>query len=58
MLRLWDFTAASQVAAEGWMAENEASLDEAAIWFLENDDIWTQWVTDAASSEVKASLGQ
>ena len=44
MLRLWDFTAASQVEAEGWMAEN--------------DDIWTQWVTDAAASEVKISLGQ
>ena len=58
MLRLWDFKADSQVAAEGWMAENEASLDDAAIWFLENDDIWTQWVTDAAASEVKASLGQ
>ena len=40
------------------MAENGASLDEAAIWFLENDDIWTQWVTDAAASEVKASLEQ
>jgi len=56
MLRLWDFTTASQVAAEGWMAENEASFDEAAIWFLENDDVWTQWVTDVAASEVKASL--
>ena len=56
MLRLWDFTAASQVAAEGWIAENEASLDEAAIWFLENDDIWPQWLTNAAASEVKTSL--
>lgn len=55
-LRKWDFKADSQVAAEGWMAENDATLDEAAIWFLKNDDIWTNWVPEDVKGRVQEAL--
>ncbi len=55
-LRQWDFAAASQVAAEGWMADNEASVDEAAIWFLKNDDVWTGWMSSDVVTRVQEAL--
>ena len=55
-LRKWDFAADSQVAAEGWMSANDATLDDAAIWFLQNDDIWTQWAPPDVAEKVKAAL--
>ena len=40
-----------------YMQDNEASTDEAAIWFLqENEDLWTQWVPADIASKVKAAL--
>ena len=56
MLRKWDYTAAAQVAAEGWMAENEATSEEAAINFLKTQDVWNDWVTDDAADMVTAAL--
>ena len=56
MLRLWDYTAAAQVAAEGWMAENEATSEEAAINFLKTQDVWQEWVTDDAAAKTTAAL--
>ena len=58
MLRKWDYTAAAQVAAEGWMAENEATSAEAAINFLKNHDVWQKWVTDDAAAMVTAALAK
>ena len=55
-LRKWDFTAESQIAVESWMADNEAPLDEAAAWFLENDDVWTQWVPPNVAKKVDDAL--
>lgn len=55
-LRRWDFNADSQVAAEGWMADNEATADVAAIWFLKNDDIWTNWVPEDIGGKVQEAL--
>lgn len=56
-LRKWNFTAASQLAVEGWMADNGATIDEAAIWFLENnDDVWTQWVSSDIANKVNEAL--
>ncbi len=55
-LRRWDFKAGSQVAAEGWMAENEATVEEAAVWFLRNDDIWTGWVPEDVEGRVREAL--
>jgi glycine betaine/proline transport system substrate-binding protein len=44
-------------AALAYMEENEASADEAAIWFLEEyEDVWTQWVSDGVAAQVKAAL--
>ncbi len=55
-LRKWDFAADSQVAAEGWMADNDATVDEAAIWFLQNDKVWTQWVPSDVMENVNTAL--
>ena len=55
-LRKWDFAADSQVAAESWMADNYATVDEAAIWFLQNDKVWTQWVPSDVAGNVNAAL--
>ena len=58
MLRKWDYTAAAQVAAEGWMAENEATSEEAAINFLKTQNVWQGWVTGDAAAKVTAALAQ
>ena len=55
-LRVWDFQAASQVALDAWIAENEAEFEDAAVYFLKTDDIWTNWVTDEAEAGVMAAL--
>ena len=55
-LRKWDFAAASQVAAEGWMADNEATVDEAAIWFLKNDPVWNDWIPSDIAERVNTAL--
>lgn len=40
-----------------WMADNQATGDEAAHHFLENyEDIWTSWVPEDVLSRVKAAL--
>jgi glycine betaine/proline transport system substrate-binding protein len=55
-LRLWDFQAGSQVALDAWIADNEAEFEDAAVYFLNTDDIWTNWVTDEAEAGVMAAL--
>ncbi|PZC47299.1 MAG: glycine betaine/proline transport system substrate-binding protein [Chloroflexi bacterium] len=56
-LRNWDFTAAAQVSAEGWMADNNESVDAAALWYLANQqDIWTQMVPADVASKIIAAL--
>ncbi len=57
-LRKWDFAADSQVAAEAWMADNDATVDEAAIWFLRNDKVWTEWVPSEVAENVNAALSE
>ena len=58
MLRKWDYSAAAQVATEGWMSENEATSEDAAVWFLKNQkDTWTSWVTSEAAANVNTKLG-
>jgi len=40
-----------------WMADNQASGEEAAIHFLENhEDIWTEWVPPEIAERVRAAL--
>ena len=57
-LRLWDFDAASQVGVEGWMAEADATMEQAAVWFLKNNAVWTNWVTGDAAANVKDALSK
>ena len=57
-LRKWDFTAAVNVAADAYMAETGATTDEAATWFLKDQqEAWTQWVPADVAQRVKDSLG-
>jgi glycine betaine/proline transport system substrate-binding protein len=56
MLRNYDFIAADQVAAEGWMADNEATETEAAINWLASSTSWHAWVTDEAQAAVEAAI--
>ena len=53
----WEVTNAILNQVTAYMAENEASYDEAAIWFLqEYESVWTEWVSAAIASKVKAAL--
>ncbi|MCD6568205.1 MAG: ABC transporter substrate-binding protein [Dehalococcoidia bacterium] len=50
---------ATNNAVLAYMQENEASTEEAAIYFLqEYEDVWTQWVPADVASKVKAALPQ
>ena len=41
----------------GWMEENQATGEEAAFYFLENnEDIWSAWVDADVAEKVKAAL--
>lgn len=51
------YTAAQQMAVEGWMAENGATVDEAAIWYLENRAEWKRFVPGDVAEKVEAALG-
>ena len=55
-LRRWNFDAASQVAAEEWMTENDATVPEAAIWFLKNNQAWADWVPPDVAGRVREGL--
>ena len=58
-LRKWDFAASTQLAAESWMADNNATHEEAAVWFLKNKEAaWTKWVTSEAADKVKEALAK
>ncbi|MTI69321.1 MAG: ABC transporter substrate-binding protein [Firmicutes bacterium] len=40
-----------------YMQNNEASVEEAAIWFLkEKEDVWGNWVSDEVKQKVKAVI--
>jgi glycine betaine/proline transport system substrate-binding protein len=53
----WDFKADTQVAAETYMADNEASIEETAMWFLENQaEVWEEWVPSSVAEDVNAAL--
>ena len=56
-LRKWDYTAAVDVAAAGYMADSGADFADTALWFLENQaTAWTQWVPADVAEKVKAAL--
>lgn len=44
-------------AVLAYMQDNEASIDEAAVYFLEEyEDVWTGWVSSDVADAVKAGL--
>jgi len=50
-------TTAQNNAALAYMQSNEASTEEAAIYFLKNyEDVWTEWVPADVVGKVKAAL--
>jgi len=53
--RQWDNPTVNSLLA--WMADNQATGEEAAIHFLENnEDVWTAWVEPEIAEKVKAAL--
>ena len=58
-LRAWDFAAAVQVESEIWLADNNATPDDAAIWYLSNNvDVWTAYVPADVAERVEAALAE
>ncbi len=56
-LRAWDFAAAVQVESEIWLSENNATPDDAALWYLVNNaDVWSQYVPADVAERVLAAL--
>ena len=57
MLQKWEFTIDIYKGIFQWMDANPGSEpSEAAIWFLNNNDAWEDWVTTDAAAGVKAAL--
>lgn len=53
--RQWDNQTVNVLLA--WMADNQATGEEAAVHFLENnEDIWMSWVEPEVAEKIKASL--
>jgi len=53
--RQWDNQTVNVLLA--WMADNQATGEEAAYHFLENnEDIWSQWVESDVAEKIKAAL--
>ena len=49
----WNLDAKTQLNIEGWMAINDASYIDAALYFLVNfEDVWTQWVPEDVANRV------
>lgn len=53
--RSWDNATVNALMA--WMTDNQATGEDGARYFLENnEDLWTQWVTPEAADKVRAAL--
>ncbi|MXX68620.1 MAG: hypothetical protein F4Y74_06640 [Gemmatimonadales bacterium] len=55
-LRKWDFRAEIQLAAEGYLEETGAEIDDVATWFLRNNQEWKMWVEPEVADRVLAGL--
>ncbi len=56
-LKNYETSSALTETALEYMEENDATNDEAAIWWMkENEDIWTAWVSDEVAEKVKKAL--
>jgi len=53
--RQWSNDTVNKLLA--WMADNQATGEEGAIYFLRNnEDIWTKWVSPEVAEKVKAKI--
>lgn len=53
----YETTLAQNNAALAFMKENDATMDEAAVWFLETyPDLWKTWVPEDVAAKVEAAL--
>ena len=58
-LRKWDFTARRQTGTEKWMSENNATVEEAAIHFLNTwPGVWTAWVPEDVAQRVLKTIAK
>ena len=56
-LEQYIFTTEIVNEALAYMSENEASVEDAAVWFLtEHEEVWTPWVSNDIAGKVKAAL--
>ncbi|MFB3097342.1 MAG: glycine betaine ABC transporter substrate-binding protein [Dehalococcoidia bacterium] len=56
-LRKWDFTARRLIGSEKWMEDNNATVEETAIFFLKTwPSNWTKWVPNDVAQRVQAAL--
>ena len=56
MLSKWDWNFSNQRQAETYFSESGAEYAEVAIWWLQNNDSWREWVTADAAEKVAAAL--
>ena len=55
--RKWDFTAATHIATEAWMTENNEAPDTAAIYYLKTfGDVWEAFVPEDVAARVNQAL--
>jgi len=56
-LRKWDFTARRQTLTESWMHNNNATLDETAVFFLDTwPAVWTEWVPEDVAQLIQKAI--
>lgn len=58
---LENYNTSSEVisSALAYMQENSAEAEDAAIWFLQqNEELWTSWVTDEVAEKVKGYINE
>jgi glycine betaine/proline transport system substrate-binding protein len=55
----WDFTARRLISSEKWMGDNNATVEETAIFFLKTwPSNWTKWVPNDVAQRVQAALAE
>jgi glycine betaine/proline transport system substrate-binding protein len=58
MLSKMTFKTSTMSALLAWMDENNATAEEAAVYFLSNNsDEWSRWLNDAATKRLANVLG-
>ena len=56
MLSKWDWNFNNQRQAETYFSESGGEYADVAIWWLQNNDSWREWVTADAAEKVAAAL--